>query len=144
MSAVVLTLLLWDRGTRAADRFSFTHDEARAAFAGFELPAGYTLAGEEELGVSSCLFADCLRVERYYASLRTVETACDDLFRAISAWGVSGISDAGGCNYSGRLSRWRIQAQVLADADIDSYGTSRDRPITEPHESVAIVTVSRP
>jgi hypothetical protein len=145
-SAMVLTLLLWDRGTNAADRLSYTHEHARAAFEGFELPTGYLLTAEQELGMSPCLFGDCLRVQRYYTSLQMVDAACIDLLGALEVWGATNVVDAGAvpCNFSGRLGRWDIQAQVVPDATIDDYGTSGDRPINEPHNSVAIVAVRRP
>lgn len=127
---------------RTASYYADPHSHIRRSFRGLELPS-MQLVAEEPHGVAWRLLSSCPRIERYYISQESVEATCVKVEAAMRRWGVRDLDLSGeSCDLEGEKDRWVMQGFVRSDAQIfSSRKTQAYRPIEQPHQAVAIITL---
>jgi hypothetical protein len=86
----------------------------------------------------------CGQVTSYYVSSADIDTTCAGVREALQKWGVVALSDTREhpCSLHGSKQRYGVNVQVEEDAQVPD-GRGGTTAISEPHESVVIITVTR-
>jgi hypothetical protein len=129
----------------ALDATGRIHRELRQELDAIPLPAELVVAADQDLGVATCFFGDCPKIERYYTSPWSIDETCQKVSDSLRASGVGDLTTVPEtpCAATGTRGELYLRFDVAADAEGSPEPGQLPRNVTAPHKSVLIIEAQR-